>query len=161
LIVDGRMARRHQTLFIELPILIAVRSVPVSRIVMTFISEANGDPVVLKRPKFLDQSVVAFTRPFASKRGDSLAAADDEFGSVAPPALFGVAKRHFFGVARIPGIFRQTRLLNGGFVSEWRQGGTRQHSFSLVMPRSNELWSLKNTGANGYYGARPGGAKCL
>ena len=27
---------------------------------------------------------------------------------------------HFFRITGIPGIFRQTDLLNGGFVSEWR-----------------------------------------
>src|SRR5262245_49405538 len=119
-IIDGRMAHCHQPVFIELPILITVGSKPVSRIVMTFISEANGDPIVLKRPKFLDQPVVEFSGPFAAKKGDNLLSADEEFGSVAPPALFAIAKSHFFRITRIPTIFRQTDLLNGGFVSEWR-----------------------------------------
>src|SRR5215475_2640205 len=114
------MARRHQAMFIELPILIAVRSKPVSRIVMTFVSKANGDPVVLKGPQFLDQSIVEFPRPFAPKKGDNLLPADEEFGPVAPPALFAIGERHFFGITRIPSVFRQTNLLNGGFVNEWR-----------------------------------------
>src|SRR5262245_66439047 len=97
------MTRRHQTVFIELPILIAVRSKPVSRIVMTFISEANGDPIVLKRPQFLDQSIIEFPRPFAPKKGDNLLPADDEFGSVAPPALIAACKSHFFGTLREAG----------------------------------------------------------
>src|SRR5499426_3627375 len=126
------MTRCHQTVFIELPILIAVGSKPVSRIVMTFISEANGDPIVLKGPQLLDQSVVEFPRPFAPKKGDDLLPADEEFGPVAPPALFAVGKSHFFRITGIPGIFRQTDLLNGGFVSEWRQRRTRQHSFSSL-----------------------------
>src|SRR5262245_39312828 len=114
------MTRCHQTMFIELPILIAVGTKPVSRIVMTFISEANGDPIVLKGPQFLDQPVVEFPRPFAPKKGDDLLSADEEFGSVSPPALFAVAKSHFFRITRVPGIFRQTYLLIGCFVSEWR-----------------------------------------
>src|SRR5262245_18960203 len=126
------MTRRHQTVFIELPILIAVGSKPVSRIVMTFISEANGDPIVLKRPQFLDQPVVEFPRPFAPKKGDNLLPADEEFGSVAPPALFAVGKSHFFRITRIPSVFRQTDLLNGGFISERRQWRTRHHCFSLL-----------------------------
>src|SRR5262245_60049886 len=114
------MTRRHQTVFIELPIFIAVRSKPVSRIVMTFISEANGYPIVLKGPQFLDQSAVEFPRPFAPKKTDDLLPADDEFGSVAPPALLAVGKSHFFRITGIPGVFRQTDLLNGGIVGEWR-----------------------------------------
>src|SRR5262245_59444620 len=114
------MTHYHQTVFIELPIFIAVGSKPVSRIVMTFISETNGDPIVLKSPKFLDQSVVEFPRPFTTEKSDNLFPADEEFGSVAPPALFAVGKSHFFGITSVPGIFRQTDFLNGGFVSEWR-----------------------------------------
>src|SRR5262249_58762275 len=112
------MAHCHQTVFIELPIFIAVGSKPVSRIVMTFISEANGDPIVLKRPQFLDQSVIEFPRPFAPKKSDYSLPADEEFGSVAPPALLAIGKSHCFRITRIPGIFRHTDLLHGGFVSE-------------------------------------------
>src|SRR5262245_15543272 len=124
------MTRCHQTVFIELPVLIAVGSKPVSRIVVTFISEANGDPIVLERPQFLYQPVFEFPRPFASKKGDNLLPADEEFGPVAPPALFAVAKGHFFRITRIPSIFRKPDLLNGGFVSERRQWRTRHQSFS-------------------------------
>src|SRR5262249_11008431 len=118
--IDGRMARCHQTVFIELPIFIAVGSKPVPGVVMTFISEANGDPIVLKGPQFLDQPVVEFSRPFAPEKTDNLLPADEEFGSVAPPALLAVGKSHFFRITGIPSIFRQTDLLNGGIVGEWR-----------------------------------------
>src|SRR5262245_54376013 len=131
-IIYGRMTRRHQAVFIELPILIAVGSKPVSRIVMTFVSEANGDPVVLKGPQLLDQSIVEFLRPFAPKKVDNLIPADDEFRSVAPTALFAIGERHFFGITSIPSVFRQTDFLNGGFISERRQWRTRQHIFLLV-----------------------------
>jgi hypothetical protein len=53
-VIDGRMTHRHQAMFIKLPVLIAERAIPVSRIVMPFIREANGDPIVPKRPQFLD-----------------------------------------------------------------------------------------------------------
>ena len=53
-IIDARMTHRHQAVCIKLPVFIAERAVPVSRIVMGFISEANSDPIVLKRPKFLE-----------------------------------------------------------------------------------------------------------
>src|SRR5262245_54055782 len=137
------MTRCHQTVFIELPVLIAVGSKPVSRIVVTFISEAHGDPIVLKRPQFLDQPVLEFPRPFASKKGDNLLPADEEFGPVAPPALIAVGKSHFFRITRIPSVFRKADLLNGGFVIERRQWRTRQHMFLLGSEKSAWLYAHK------------------
>ena len=45
-VIDARMTHRHQAVCIKLPVLIAERAKPVSRIVMPFIREANGDPMV-------------------------------------------------------------------------------------------------------------------
>jgi hypothetical protein len=45
-VVDARVARRHQAVFIELPVLIAERPEPVARIVVPFVREANPDPIV-------------------------------------------------------------------------------------------------------------------
>ena len=56
------------------------------------LSEANGDPIVLKRPKFLDQWVAELPRPFALSKTNDLLSADDKLGSVAPPALCAVAR---------------------------------------------------------------------
>src|SRR5262245_66300887 len=109
------MARGHQTVFVELPVLVAVRAEPVTRIVVPFVGEAHGDPILLKRPELLDQSVVELTVPLAPQKGDDLLSADDELGSIAPAALRVVGERHPYGISGVPSILGQSDLLDGGF----------------------------------------------
>jgi hypothetical protein len=97
-IIDAGVARRHQTLFIELPVFIAVRAKPVSGVVMPLIDETNGDPIIMKRPEFLDQPVVKLVRPFFLEKGNDLLASHDELGSVAPSALRAVTQGNLFGL---------------------------------------------------------------
>jgi hypothetical protein len=70
----------------------AKRPEPVARIVMPFIGEAKVDPIVLKRPKLLDQSVVQLPRPFALEKRDDLLSADNELGPVPPTALRAIGE---------------------------------------------------------------------
>src|SRR5919199_729160 len=105
-VIDARMTHRHQPVLIKLPVLIAERAVPVSRVVMPFIREANGDPIALKRPQFLDQSVVELPRPFALQKTHDLRSAEDELWPVAPPALGAVGEGHLFRVTGVPSIPR-------------------------------------------------------
>ena len=69
-IVDAGMARIHQSLVIEFPVLISVGSEPVSRVVVVFVCKAYCDPVLSKGPQFFDEPVVEFPRPFSLKEGD-------------------------------------------------------------------------------------------
>src|SRR5271170_5238287 len=85
-IVDRRMARRRQAILVELPVLVAIRTKPVARIVVPFVSEADGDTIVAKRPQFLDETVVKLARPLAPKKRGDLLAPGEELGPVAPPA---------------------------------------------------------------------------
>src|SRR6266851_7075062 len=67
-IVDTSVTHRHQALFVKLSVFIAERAEPISRIVMSLISEANGDPIVLKCPELLDQAVIeTSSSKFASR----------------------------------------------------------------------------------------------
>src|ERR1700722_8553590 len=52
--IDTGVPRIHKTLRIELPILIAVRTKPISRIVVIFVGETHCDPVAGKSPQLLD-----------------------------------------------------------------------------------------------------------
>src|SRR5947209_15933821 len=54
-VVDAGDPPLHQALVVELPILVAIATKPASRIVVPFICEAHGYPVVAKCPDFLDQ----------------------------------------------------------------------------------------------------------
>ncbi len=49
-IVYANVACFHQSGFIELPVFIPVRAVPLAGIVMPFVGEADGDTVRGKRP---------------------------------------------------------------------------------------------------------------
>src|SRR6266511_2162431 len=121
------MTYRHQAVLIKLPVLIAERAKPVSRIVMPFIREANGDPIALKRPKFLDQSAVELPRPFALQKTHDLLSAEDELGPVAPPALCAVGEGYLFRITGVPSILCRSDFLDGGFERERRE---RQPGFS-------------------------------
>ena len=67
-IVDARDAHPHQAVLVELPVLVAVRAEPASRIVTPFIGEANRDAVLVKGPEFLDQPIVELAVPFAGEK---------------------------------------------------------------------------------------------
>src|SRR6266581_3416095 len=84
-IVDARLAPAHQTVAVELPLLVAIGAEPVAAIVAPFILEAHGDAIVVERPKLLDQAVIDLPRPFACEEGDDRCTALEEFSPV-PPA---------------------------------------------------------------------------
>ena len=136
-VIDARMTHRHQAVCIKLPVLIAERAKPVSRIVMPFIREANGDPIALKRPKFLDQSVIELPRPFALQKTHDLLSANDELGSVAPPALCALGEGNLFRITGVPSILCRSNFLDGRFERERRErrpgvSGLRNHISSRV-----------------------------
>ena len=64
-IINGCKSKSHQAVVIKLPILIAVRAKPVSRVVMPFIGKAHGDTIFVVSPKLFDQAVFEFFGPFA------------------------------------------------------------------------------------------------
>src|SRR5580693_5660956 len=119
-IIDRRVAVMHDSRGIELPILIAVGAEPLSRIVVKFVSKADGDSGIVKRPEFLNQAVVEFAVPFAREERHDLFTAVDEFGAVPPLAIHGVGQRHALRVARIPSVLRFAHLQNGGFARKGR-----------------------------------------
>src|SRR5262245_33465508 len=119
-IIDGRKPPPHQTVFVKLPILVAVRAKPGFGIVMPFVSETDGDAIFMKRPELFDQTVIEFLRPLTSQKLDNFFPATRKLGPISPLRVDRVSKRDFVRVARIPGIFRQSDLLNSSLHSEWR-----------------------------------------
>src|SRR5690348_10373266 len=83
-IVDRSQPPLHFAGGVEFPVLVAVRAEPVTAVIMPFIGKAHGDPVVAKRPYFLDQAVIEFLGPFACEKGDDLGASVDELRPVSP-----------------------------------------------------------------------------
>ena len=79
-------------------------------IVVTFISEAHGDAVLVKGPELFDQTVIQLSRPFALKKSDDRRSASQELRAISPARVDCVGERDFLGVTRVPRIFRKTNF---------------------------------------------------
>src|SRR6478735_5168599 len=131
-VVDAGVAVMHESVGVELPVLVAVGAVPLPGVVVAFVGESYGDAVVGDGPKFLDQPVVEFAVPLAGQERDDLVAALDEFRAVPPVAVDGVSQRDLRGVAGIPAVLGQPDLLDRGFTGERRYGWTGCHHLILL-----------------------------
>src|SRR5271169_1761211 len=67
--VNAGEAPGHQTISIELPVLVAIGPEPVAAVVAVFVGEARSDPVASERPQLVAQPIVQFVRPFAREKG--------------------------------------------------------------------------------------------
>src|SRR5258708_2718327 len=123
--VDARLASSHQAVVSELPLLIAMGAIPIAAVVMPFIGKANSNPVAVKSPHLLDQTVVELALPFAGQKRLDRIAAFNELGAISPAAVGCVGKGHAFRIARVPGVLRHARLLSCGLGSERRKGRAR------------------------------------
>src|SRR3954452_20022675 len=129
-IVDAGDAQPHQSMFVKFPILVAVAAEPIAAIVVPFISEAHGDAIVAKCPDFLDQAIIELAIPFSCQERFDFCAALQELTAIAPPAVRRVGLRDACRITRVPGVFRQARLLRSGLGGERRQRRTAHGSYS-------------------------------
>src|SRR5262245_36838987 len=83
--------------------------------------QAHGGPPVAGRPDFLNQPITGLPIPFARENRLDLLAPVNELGAVAPDAVDGIGEGDAGGIASVPGIFGETRLLRGGLGCERRQ----------------------------------------
>src|SRR5580700_7318058 len=120
-VVDAGDPPSHQTLFVELPILVAIATKPVASLVVPFVRKAYGYPVVAKRPDLLDQPILQLVNPLAYEECLDGLAATNKLGAIAPDAIHRIGKRYFGRIARVPGILGEARLLRGAFGCEGRQ----------------------------------------
>src|SRR5262247_865746 len=112
-IIDACDPTSHQAFRVELPILISIAAEPAAGIIVPFIGKAYSDPVFKERHDFL--------------------AAMDEFGAVSPDAVGRVGLGNAGGLARIPSILGEPRLLRRRFGTKGRQGWT---AHELTLSRS-------------------------
>src|SRR5580698_9100932 len=59
-IVDGGVPVMHQPILAELPVFIAVGTIPFAGFIVPFVSESNSDPALIEGPQLFDQAVVEF-----------------------------------------------------------------------------------------------------
>src|ERR1700757_2287238 len=82
--IDARMPCVHQTLFVELPILISVGAEPVSRVVVVFVCERYWDAIAMECPQLFAEPVVQLSRPLSCEQCTHLISTGWEFGAVPP-----------------------------------------------------------------------------
>jgi len=133
-IVDAGIAMVHQSLIVELPVLVAVGAVPVAGVIMTLVGEADGDAGSVEGPEFLDEAIVEFATPLSGEELDDFVASVDKFGAVSPYAVHGVDEGDLLGIAGVPAVFGFADFSSGSFAGEgrdqiWR--GLCAHLFSV------------------------------
>jgi len=57
-VIYARETPTHQTVLIEFPILVAIRTEPVSAVAAPLICKTDSNSIAVERPKLLDQSIV-------------------------------------------------------------------------------------------------------
>ena len=92
-VVDTGDTQPHETVLVELPVLVAITTEPVTTVVVPLVGEAHGDPVLAKGPDFLDQAIVELTVPLVRQKCLDGLTALKELGAIAPSAVRRVCKR--------------------------------------------------------------------
>src|SRR3954451_15634881 len=136
-VVDAGDPPSHQALFVELPILVAIATKPVARIVVPFICKAHGYPVVAKCPDLLDQPVVELATPLARQERLDFSAALQKLDPIAPATIRCVSQRHPRAIARVPRVFRRAYLLRGRFCGERRKWRPIHFQFLYVRAKKD------------------------
>ncbi len=117
-VVDRSVAVGHQTILVELPVLVAVRAEPPSAGVVVLVREAHGDDVVRVRPDLLDEAVVELSLPLVGEERHDRGAALHECRAVAPPAVLAVGEGDPLGIAGVPRVLGGSGLDGGGLGGE-------------------------------------------
>src|SRR6266850_4386217 len=130
-VVDACMPDPHHTVTIELPVLVSIRSIPVSRVVMPLVCKTDGNAIVIKCPQLLNEPIVQFLGPLASKKSNNLRSSVNKLGSISPSRVDCVGERYFLGITGIPTVFSQANLLNRGIAREWWHRWASRHGFSF------------------------------
>src|SRR5262245_317997 len=72
-IVDAREAEFHVAEFVELPVLVAVSTIPLAGVVVVLILKTHRDAIAAECPQRFLQAIIQFTIPFSAEEFDDLA----------------------------------------------------------------------------------------
>src|SRR5262245_19383066 len=122
-VVDARVAPGHETVGRELPVLVAIRSVPLPAVIVPLVGEADRDPVLVERPQLLDQPIVQLPVPFPREELDDRVAPLDELRAIAPHAVPPVGLRDLERIPRVPAVLCEAHLLMAAARSNGGRGG--------------------------------------
>ena len=99
---------------------------------MPFVCKADGNAIVIKCPQLLNEPIVRFLRPLASKKGDNLCSSIYKLPPISPSRVESISERYFLRITGIPTVLSQANLLNRGLAGEWWYGWAGHHGFSLL-----------------------------
>jgi hypothetical protein len=119
-IVNAGDASGHEPMPIEFPILVPIGSEPVSAIIVPFVREPNGDPILTKSPNLLNKPVFEFFSPLSREELDDRFAPGQKLRAIAPYAVAGVGTRHFVWITTVPRVFRESHFFHRGVLVERR-----------------------------------------
>ncbi len=114
---------RHQAVCGEEPVFVAISPKPLPAVVAILVGIAHGDAIVRKGPQFLDEPVFVFLVPLAGQESLRFLPIGGEFDAVAPAGVDRVGQSDLRCIARVPTVFGQADLFDGGFAGERGSGG--------------------------------------
>src|ERR1700744_1246736 len=89
-VIDARDADSHQSLLVELPVLVPVAAIPVTTVIVPLVGETDSDPIVAPSPELLDQPIVELAAPFTYQKSLDSVATLQKLRAIAPNAVDGV-----------------------------------------------------------------------
>jgi hypothetical protein len=119
-IIDACMPPLHQSLLVELPVLISIRSIPLPCDIVTLIAKPYGNSVRIKCPQLLDQPVLQLSSPLSSQKLHNLLSPCKKLRPVTPNAVYRIRQRNALRITRIPSILGSTNLQNGSLPCKRR-----------------------------------------
>src|SRR5262245_26896600 len=117
-IVDAGDPQPHQSVLVELPVLVSIAAKPMPAVVVPFIGKSHRNAVLAKGPDLFDQTIVELAVPLARQEGFDGFTALQKLGAIAPAAVDRIGERDARGLAGVPGILGHARFLCGGLGGE-------------------------------------------
>src|ERR1700677_2112950 len=111
-IIDACVPKLHQAAGLELPVLVSVRTIPLPRIVVRFIREANSNPVSVATPELFNKAILKLFGPLPRQKCDGLLSTSDKLRAIAPVTILSVTSRDLLWITRIPLILNCADLQN-------------------------------------------------
>ena len=117
-VVDGGVAAAHQTVFVELPQLVAVATPPLPLYVPALVLEPDRDAVPREAPEVLFEPVVQLPSPLARQEVPDGLPALEELVAVAPLGVLGVGEGDLLGITGVSGVLGRLHLLPRSLLVE-------------------------------------------
>lgn len=126
-IIDAGMPLCHQACLVKTPVFIPVRSPPLALPISPLINKADGDPVLVKCPKLLNQPILTLLLPFSRQECLNFRPPVNKLIPVSPTTVGRIGQRNCLRILTVPGIFSRSNFLKSGVPREWGHRRTRLH----------------------------------